>query len=344
MAQPQRSLRDGKMNSGGDKGVELDPLRREALGWVQHLTSGQVTRADADALKHWLEQSPDHETAFAEASGLWKNIGPAGHNLRVRGQASSQLASRHRVISRRAVLAGGLAAAASAAGAYAIVRPPFALWPSWAEITADYRTATGEQRDLALDHVAIRLNTQTSLSIRPPVGQADQVRLISGEASFATASKSARSLVVLAAGGRAIAQNARFDVRHIGANDGSSICVVCLAGSVRVEQHASNAIIGPGQQLSYDADVLGLAVAVDPAIATAWQHGTLIFRFTPLAEVVDEINRYRPGRVILLNDALGRSPVSGRFRIDHMDEIFARIEEAFGAKVRTLPGGIVLLS
>ncbi len=331
------------MTSPSDKNVELDPLRREALGWVQHLTSGQVTRADADALKHWLEQSSDHETAFAEASALWKNIGSAGHNLRVRGQASAALMSRRRVISRRAVLAGGLAAA-STAGIYAIIKPPFGLWPSWAEFTADYRTETGEQRDLALDHVAIRLNTQTSLSVRPPVGQSDRVRLISGEASFATASDSARSLIVLAAEGRTIAQNARFDVRHIGTNDGSSICVVCLAGSVRVEQRASTAIIGPGQQLNYDADRLGFAVAVDPAIATAWQHGILVFRFTPLAEVVDEINRYRPGRVILLNEALGRSPVSGRFRIDHMDEIFARIGEAFGAKVRALPGGIVLLS
>ncbi len=174
------------MNSGDDKDVELDPLRRQALGWVQHLTSGQATRADADALKHWLEQSPDHETAFGEASALWKNIGPAGHNLRGRGEAAAELASRRQVIGRRAVLAGGLAAA-SAAGVYAIIRPPFGLWPSWAEFTADYRTETGEQRDLDLDHVAIRLNTQTSLSVRPPVGDSDQVRLISGEASFAPA-------------------------------------------------------------------------------------------------------------------------------------------------------------
>ncbi|MEW6436322.1 MAG: FecR domain-containing protein [Pseudomonadota bacterium] len=331
------------MISGANKDMKLDALRREALGWVQHLTSGQVTRADADALKIWLQQSSDHEAAFAEASGLWKNIGPAGDNLRRRGQAPAELVSKPRMIDRRALFAGGLAVA-GAAGVYAIVRPPFGLWPSWAEFTADYRTGTGEQRNLALDQVTIRLNTQTSLSVRPPVGQSDQIRLIAGEASFTTASNSARSLVVLAAEGRVIAQNARFDVRHTGTNDGSSICVTCLAGGVRVEQHGEIAILGPGQQLNYTNARFGSALVVDPATATAWQQGVLIFRFTPLAEVIDEINRYRPGRVILLNDALGRSPVSGRFRIDHMDEIFAQLGEAFGAKVRSLPGGIVLLS
>jgi transmembrane sensor len=150
--------------------------------------------------------------------------------------------------------------------------------------------------------------------------------------------------MVWAADGLTIAQDARFDIRHLGANAGYSVCVTSLAGNVRVERHADHIVVGAGQQLSYDAAKFGSVAAVDPAAATAWQQGVLIFRFTPLAEVIDEINRYRPGRVILLNDDLGRSPVSGRFRIDHMDEIFGRLATAFGAKVRSLPGGIVFLS
>jgi len=154
----------------------------------------------------------------------------------------------------------------------------------------------------------------------------------------------ARSLIVLAAEGRTIARGARFDVRHIGSNAGPWVSVTCLDGGVRVEQRGAAAVIGPGQQLRYGADGFGAVAAVDPDIATAWQQGILIFRSTPLAEVVDELNRYRPGRIILLNEALGRSPVSGRFRLDHMADIFVRIQDAFGASIRSLPGGIVLLS
>jgi transmembrane sensor len=330
-----------RMSNIADKEPGLDSLRQEALAWVEHLTSGRATRADAAALKQWLRQSSAHEAAFAEARSLWKNIGPAGHNLRVQGVAPAELAVVRRTIDRRMILGGGLAAATSAA-AYVAVRPPFGLWPSWAELTADYRTETGEQRNLAIDDVSIRLNSQTSLSVNPREGDADQVRLISGEASFATATD--RSLTVLAAEGRTIAKDARFDVRHMGANAGSSVCVTCLAGSVRVEQRADYVVVSSGQQLRYDADRLGTIAAVDPVLATAWQQGILIFRSTPLVEVVDEINRYRRGRVILLNGELGRSPVSGRFRIDHMDEIFGRLATAFGAKVRSFPSGLVILS
>ncbi len=328
------------MSKEGDE-QQLDPLRQEALGWVERLTSGRATRADAAAFKNWLGQSPTHETAFAEASSLWKNIGPAGLNLRIQGVASAGLTAVHRRIDRRAILGGGLAAA-TAAVAYAAIRPPLGLWPSWAELAADYRTETGEQRNLAIDDVSIRLNSQTSLSVRPSEGNTDQVRLISGEASFATITD--RSLTVWAAEGRTIAQDARFNIRHLDAGAGSAVWVTCLAGNVRVEQRSGHVMVSSGQQLRYDADRLGAVATVDPVVATAWQQGILVFRFTPLVEVVDEINRYRPGRVILLNDELGRSPVSGRFRIDHMDEIFGRLATAFGAQIRSFPGGLVFLS
>ncbi len=179
------------------------------------------------------------------------------------------------------------------------------------------------------------MNSQTSLSVRPSEGNTDQVRLISGEASFATITD--RSLTVWAAEGRTIAQDARFNIRHLNAGAGSSVWVTCLAGNVRVEQRSGHVVVSSGQQLRYDADRLGAVATVDPVVATAWQQGILVFRFTPLVEVVDEINRYRPGRVILLNDELGRSPVSGRFRIDHMDEIFGRLATAFGAQIRSFP-------
>jgi transmembrane sensor len=40
---------------------------------------------------------------------------------------------------------------------------------------------------------------------------------------------------------------------------------------------------------------------------------------------------------------LGRELVNGRFRIDHIDEVLNRIEQVFDARMRSLPGGIVLL-
>jgi transmembrane sensor len=333
------------MDEVNDESDALDPLRRAAVDWVQRLASGRATVADAEALERWRRQSPAHAAAYAEASRLWQEFGPAARNLRQRGEISPGLAGADRsrqAVGRRAVFGGALAAA-SAAAACAVVRPPFGLWPSFAELTADYRTETGEQRQVSLPgDVSVRLNTQTSIALRSSGedAHADRVELVAGEASFATVSGADRPLVVLAAGGRTIASAAGFDVRRTG----PAVRVTCINGSVRVELRAHAAAIGPGQQIRYDETGLGSVVTVDPELVTAWQQGVLIFRLTPLAEVVDEINRYRPGKVILLNAALGRKRVSGRFRIDHMDEILVRLDQAFGAKSRALPGGIVLLS
>lgn len=319
--------------------IELDPLRREAVTWVQQLISGTATHADIAAFKLWRRQSPAHAAAFDDASRIWKDFGVAGQNLRRRGQASMGLASlRARPMMSRRVALGGLVAA-SVAG-FAMVDPPLALWPSLAEMKADYRTATGEQRKVALgSEISIDMNTQTSIALRPGNGSAEQIELIAGEASFAT-TQPRHALAVIAADGRTVAGAAQFDVRRVG----PSVCVSCLDGEIRIEHRAQEITITSGQQVNYDGDGLRHAVSFDPDIVTAWRRGVLVFRSTPLAEAVAEINRYRPGKIIVLGAALGRSQLSGRFRIDRMDEILGSVERVFGAKARSLPGGIVILS
>jgi transmembrane sensor len=318
-----------------DPDTEIEALEREAHRWVTQLVSGEATVADAEALKQWRAQSPRHDAAFVAAIRLWKDFGPALEESGV----SLRLPPRRRM-SRRAMLGGAGAFAAAAAG-YALVSPPLRLWPSLGELRADYRTATGEQRHLTLaGDVSVRMNTQTSLAVPTAAGETDRVMVIAGEASFATAPNAARSLTVQAGGGRSVATRARFDVRNVEA----AVCVTCLEGEIRVEQGAQKTRVEAGYQLRYTDRGLGPAVAIDLAEATSWQDGVLIFRLTPLSEVIAEINRYRPGKVILLNAALASKPVNGRFRIQRIDEVLGWIEQAFGARPRSLPGGVVVLS
>lgn len=320
-----------------DSAGKLAPLHAEAHAWVRRLTSGEATAADAAALRQWCGRSPAHAAAFSEASQLWQAFGPAGRSLRhdetILNSARSSTAGR--VMSRRALIGGALAA--SVAGVM-VVRPPLGLWPSVFELAADYRTGTGEQRQLAaIDGLSIQMNTRTSLSIGAGAG-ADTVELIAGEASFR--SERSGTLSVVAAGGRTTARNARFDVRV----NGSTACVTCLTDDVRVEHLARSVTLTPRQQVAYDANGLGAVIAVDPLIVSAWQQGLIICNMRPLADVIEELNRYRSGRIVLLNAELGRNPVNGRFRIDQPDEALAQIERAFGVHRRTLPGGVVLLS
>jgi len=323
-----------------DRNMDIEPLEREAIAWVRRLTSGQATAADAEALKQWRSLSPAHAAAFWSASQLWQDLDPAGRDWRFRKKWRSPLP-----VNRRFVLRGGLAAASAAAVTYAMIDPPLGLWPSWAELRADYRTGTGEQREVALfDDVSVRLNTQTSLAVRSPDGAIERAELIAGEASFSTNMRAGRSFAVQAADRWVTANTAQFVVRYLREQD-ASVCVTCLQGVVTVERGGEATPVAARQQLRYaDASNVVRLQAVDPDIASAWQNGVLIFRFAPLSEVIEEVNRYRPGRIILISSDIGREQVSGRFRIDNLDEILVRIEQALGVKAHLLPGGFVLLS
>lgn len=316
-------------------------VRREAVAWVQRLDAGRVTHSDLEALKRWRAQSPAHEAAFVDARRLWRTFTPAARNMRARGDVPRELVPPkpgHSALSRRALIGSGLAAA-SVAVAYAAVHPPLDLWPSLAALRADYRTATGEQRNVALaGDMSLQLNTRTSVALHPPDGRLDRLELIAGEASFLCGPRQARGLIVRAADGTMTTDQARFDVRR---ND-QSVRVICIEGEVSVTLGAQAAMLGPGQQVSYERDI-GRTVPADIELVTAWQQGVLIFRMTPLAEVVEEINRYRSGRVILADRTLADMAVSGRFPIGRMDEILMRLNQAFGVTSRALPGGIVLL-
>jgi transmembrane sensor len=318
----------------------LTPLEQEAHAWIRRLMSGEASAADAAALRRWCGRSPAHAAAFSEASQFWEAFGSAGESLRSDERGSNEHrhpAAAHALIGRRALLGGALAA--SAAG-ITIVRPPLGLWPSLSELRADFRTGAGEQRQIAVaDGVSVEMNTRTSISIAAG-DDSGAVELIAGEASFKTPDRRSQSFTVIAAGGTTSTISARFDVRVAG----TSACITCLADEVQVEHRGRTVALKPRQQVTYGENGLGNEVMIDPAIVSAWQQGLMIFHMTPLIDVIEELNRYRPGHIVLLNSELGRSPVNGRFRVDQPDEALAQIERAFGVRRRILPGGLVLLT
>jgi transmembrane sensor len=239
----------------------------------------------------------------------------------------------------RRVFIGGALAAAAASAAVVIVRPPLDLWPSWSELTADYRTRIGEQRHVVLaDSTAIDMNTRTGIAVRPTDDGKRRIELITGEATIST-SREAGLFMVLAGGGQISAINARFNVR----NQDRTVCVTCLSGDVRVAQGTATRDVPVREQILYSDQGLGPTTAIDPAIVTAWHDGIVIFQSTPVADVIAEVNRYRAGRIILTNEELGRRLFNARLRIANIDRVVGQIEQAFGAKATELPGGIVLL-
>lgn len=323
-----------------DPTTDPTPLELEAYGWVVRFVSGDAGSGDVEDLKAWASLSPDHAAAFDRASKVWKLADPT-RRVHLVGGAATHVPQAVPVGLGRRMFLGGAIAASVAGAAVLTARPPLGLWPSWSELGSDYRTAPGQQRRITLaDSVSIELNTRSSVALRAGNQGLPAVELLGGEAIIATPPSSAAPLTVLAGHGRIVAEDARFNVRH---DNPGSVSVTCLRGQVHVEQHGSVLALPPNQQVVYTEQGIGTPIVVDPERVTAWKDGIVIFEGTPISEVVAEVNRYRRGSVILTNDALGRERLNARFKISNIDRVISQIEQVFGARTRTLPGGIILL-
>lgn len=339
------------MTKSDDPSTPWTKVEHEAYGWVVRFVSGEAGPDDIEALKEWSAQSPAHAAAFEQASRVWQATEPVTRKLsaantrsvlrtsNIRGTGVSGMSWRRSALPRRAVLSGALVASVAGAALVA-AHPPLGLWPSWSEFMADYRTETGQQRQITLPgDVAIDMNTQTSIALRSAGDAKGGIELIAGEVMISAPPVASKAFTVRAADGRVIAADARFNLRC----DDRWVCVTCVSGEVQVECGPARLSLSAGKQVTYSDQGLGQPMTVNPATVTAWQDGIVIFDATPVAKVIEEVNRYRTGRVILTDAALGRERFSARFRIANIDRVVDQIAQVFGVRTRTLPGGIVLL-
>ena len=309
-------------------------LQREALDWLSRISLGEASQDDLAALRRWRDISPAHAAALARAGHLWRALEAPVAAL-VRDNAMDARATFQP--GRRAFLVGGTAAAA--VGGVMMAWPPFDLWPSFAELTADHRTGAGQQQHLILaDAVSVDLNTRTSIAVRA-AGRDLGIELISGETAVAIGAAASKPFFVIAANGRTIAKRATFNVRRIG----PAVDLTCVDGEVTVECEGESLILRKAQQVSYDRQGLSDIAAADTAVVTAWRDGMIVFRNAPLVDVIEEVNRYRSGRIVLLDATLGRRLVTARFEIKRLDTVIGQIANVFKVPVRTFPGGFVIV-
>ncbi|RDL20110.1 DUF4880 domain-containing protein [Pseudomonas jessenii] len=298
-----------------------DNLHSEARDWLVLLTSGRATVADARALREWCAQSAEHARAFEDAKALWHLLQPAAQGLQA-----------PRGFGRRAFLGGAIAASA----AFLLVRGTI---PGGFEgLGADYITEVGQQRRVEpAQGVSLELNTQTRINQRAVSDGVQGFELVSGEVEVQTARL---PLAMQAGGGWLRASQARFNLR----NTDQQVCVTCLDGAVEVDVEGRSLRLEPGQQVTYDARRVGSVQSVDTAAVMNWRQQVLVFNGATLSEMIDEINRYRPGMLLLLNRELGQRRVQARFSLDQLAGVALLIRDAYGVKCTELPGGVVVLS
>jgi len=195
------------------------------------------------------------------------------------------------------------------------------------------------RRQVLADGSAVTLNTGAVLDVRyGPEGR--KVRLVQGEAFFDVVHDPSRPFVVESRAGSARVLGTAFDVRLKG--DVARVSV--LRGAVRVEPAGGQgvAVLRAGQGAWLDGAAPKAVALEDPAAVDAWRQGRLVVYHRPLSEVVDEIGRYRRGKVFLRGEALAARPVSGVFDVARPDAAIDALAASLDLRTARL-GGLVLL-
>ena len=306
------------------QGPEQQSITEAAAEWAVRLHAGALSEDDQAQLDQWLAADARHAPALRFAEQTWAALGELALEARPLAHRLPPAAARPAPVTRRRrpLRWVGRAAVLSLVLAVGWVSGPTLLL----QMQSDYRTGAGEIRTVQLDDgSSVELDASSAISIDYDSNER-RISLLAGSAVFDVAPMSeaeTRPFVVQSAGGRTKALGTQFVVGREG-SDQAWVGVLQHSVAVSLQsppvQGAAQQTLEEGQSARYSAkNGVQPLPGFDLSAATSWRRGVLIFDRQPLGQVIEQLNRYRPGQILLANPALASRQVSGVFRLELLD-------------------------
>lgn len=337
------------MGSAGSD-VTGDPLAEQAAEWIVRLSDDdEAERARACAeFEAWKRADPRHAVAARDMERLIAQVQTVAGNT-VAGarpaRAALDAVLSHGARRQRAKLLG-----TTLAVAFLLAAPAWLALRTWpvAYLAADVRTGTGEWDVRTLsDGTRITLSSASAVNLRYDARRR-AVELVRGEILVDVAHDAVRPFLVETVHGDIRALGTRFVVDR---QDDVTVLDM-LESRVRVQTAAQRAagasdatIVTAGQRMRITADAVGAVEAIDPrVIADAWQHHQLVVSDRPLAEVLDELGRHRPGYLHYNRAQVDSIRVSAVLPLDDTDRALQLLLASFpDLRIRAVTSWLVLV-
>lgn len=256
--------------------IDID-IEAQAQGWFVRLNAPDASEGEWLAFQDWIEAGPAHREAYDRVEALWIALDDA--------PLSALPANDDIPVARRSRPAWLYPAVGMAAALVLAV----GVWPLFGPHAEIYQTAS-EPRTVELsDGSVIHMNRHSELSVRMEKDRRE-VTLSDGEAAFDVAHNAARPFVITASDHSVQVLGTAFNV----VNHDGRFSVSVERGVVAVTPASSRDVLRltAGQRV----DQLGVQTAVlsrvDPASASTWRSGVLVYRNASLAAVGDDLSRY----------------------------------------------------
>jgi len=347
--------------------ANLSEIKQQAIEWLVRLRDEGISDEEMKRFADWMAGDYRHCEAFARAEELFDDMviaaqisSDSDQTLMNQLDTTSSVVSLNRVcnsrgdgrykefvVSTKRWIPALLAIAAVWLFAVNLVLPEN-LYPLDRFLT-DYGTVTGELRQIQLsDGSHILLNTDSAVSVNYDDVKR-QIILHHGQALFTVAKDMRRPFEVELDDIRVQALGTVFEVdRH----DERETRVSVLEHAVKVnllnnqasENNFTGVEIGEKQRLRYRHDgVFSDTESFEPEQASSWQHRRLFMNDRPLEELVNELNRYRMGRVFVSDKEVGNLRISGVFSLDNTDDTIRSVCDVLGLRETRLSSWWVLL-
>lgn len=289
--------------------VSLDAAE-QAMHWQLELQAPDVSEQTRADWQRWREEDPAHELAWQHSQRFFQrmqDVRAPAHQALVSAALLPAL-SRRQVVKHLAVLL--------AAGTTAWSVKDTELLQHW---TSDYSTTVGERWRIDLaDNTQVQLNTDTAIDVKY-TPQSRQIHVLRGEILVDPNPTETRPLWVKTAEGLTRAVSGRFSVRQrsgftqLGADH----------GALSVQIPSRSLVLQGGELISFDAHTL-LARRPQRDGELAWSRGMLVAQGMRLDDFLEELGRYRRGR-LSCDPALSGLRVSGTFPLTDTDRILAAL-------------------
>ena len=293
-----------------------DDVSHQASRWFALMQGGSANEADRQALAEWIAADPQHSQAYAELENLWAATALLAQP--VAPAAPVQL-------SRRRFVGLGMAACAAAVTASAAT-----LWfKGVGSPFADLQTAVGERRVVQLpDGSSVELAGNTALNVDFSATKRS-LELLQGEAFFTVLPDAAGELVVSTPAGRVVAREGEFCVSC----DDATTMLAVSRHTVQVRTAGQQTDLGEGFSLRFSATQTGVIQRAELDQMLAWRNGRLVFFDKPLLTVVNELQRWRTGKIFIADQQLAARRVSLILNLNRPDQMLDVLAKALSVRM-----------
>jgi transmembrane sensor len=309
----------------------LDPLIEEATDWLLRLEEDSGDAGLRAAAEAWRQADPAHARAWIHAERAWHLLPTRWPQSAVAHQDSRAVASASRFARVPAPARWAVGIAAALMAFFAVMYLPATL----TRLQADFATETAELRQITLeDGTVVHLGPLTALDV---LFTADRrsVTLLAGEAFFEVTPDRARPFEVQARELAVTVVGTAFDVRI--SDDALSVGVQHGVVEARAGYAASPSPVrlGPGDRFVVDRrSGYVRRTKVPPGEVASWRDRKLFVEGATVAEVVDELRRYRSGWIVFAGGGLADQRITGFYDLQDPDAALRILVGPLGGRVR----------